>query len=596
MEAMRRLAAALKLKQSGALDEALSELEQATRRDPTFAEGHHQLGNIFKSMGRFREAADSLGKAAVLAPDNAVVFLNLGVALLEIRALREAADCFGIAVKLEPGRPEAHNILGHVLGLLGRCTEAIASLEMAMRLRPGYAAPLDNLGRALSAQGRADEAISRYREALRILPSPSTHSNLLYSLNLVANDPSVVRSEHENWGRLHGQAMPLCGSSPRPPRVEGRRLRVGYVSPDFVDHSVAYFIGPILANHDRDRVEVFCYSSAKVPDLVTRRLRGLSENWRDISRLSDGAAAGLIAGDGIDLLVDLSGHTGESRLLIFARKPAPVQVTWIGYPNTTGLAAMDYRLTDAVSDPPGMTDVQYTEELIRLPDTFSCYEPCEGSPPVGPLPAAATGIVTFGCFNNFAKVRPEMLDLWGAILAGIPGSRLFLKSSGFADPHTCERVANRFRTLGVEPERISFDFAARTPPEHLRLYHKVDIALDTYPYNGATTTCEALWMGVPVVTLAGTTHASRVGASFLGQVGLDSCVTAGASAYRAACSRLAADIPRLAALRSELRERMQSSTLCDGARFTRRLEETYARLTERTARQCAETPSAPALA
>lgn len=571
-------------------------MEQAIRSDPTFAEGHHQLGNLFKSMGRFREAADSLGKAAVLAPDNAVVFLNLGVALLEIRAFREAADCFGIAVKLEPGRAEAHNILGHVQGLLGRSTEAISSLETALRLRPGYAAPLDNLGRALSAQGRADEAIQRYREALQVAPSASTHSNLLYSLNLVANDPVAVRREHETWGDLYGRVAPTFEPYPPLRSRDGRRLRVGYVSPDFVDHSVAYFIGPVLANHDRAKVEVFCYSSAKVPDLVTQRLSGLAENWRDIARLSDSAAADMIARDGIDVLVDLSGHTGESRLLIFARKPAPVQVTWIGYPNTTGLAAMDYRLTDAVSDPPGLTEAHYTEELVRLPDTFSCYEPCQDSPPVGPLPAATAGTVTFGCFNNFAKVRPEMLDLWGSILSGTPGSRLLLKSSGFADPHTRERVANRFRTLGVEPDRILFDAVARTPPEHLRLYHRVDIALDTHPYNGATTTCEALWMGVPVVTLAGTTHASRVGASFLGQMGLDSCVTSGAAAYRAACMRLAADIPRLAALRYELRDRMQSSSLCDGARFTRRLEETYERLTEAAIRQSTAAPGAAALA
>jgi predicted O-linked N-acetylglucosamine transferase (SPINDLY family) len=583
-EAMRRIGLALALRKDGHPERALDELVQVTLGAPSLAEGHHQLGNVLKSLGRFREAVDSLGKAALLAPNKAVILLNLGVGLLELKAYPEAANCLKVAVKLEPGRPEGHNILGHALSSAGRCTEALASFEAALRLQPHCAAPLNNLGRALSAQGRVEEAISRYREALGVSPSPSIHSNLLYSMNFLDLDPAWVRSEHENWGRLYGGASRVCAALPAIRTLSGRRLRVGYLSPDLVDHSVAYFIAPILANHDRSKVEVFCYSSAKVPDGVTRRLRGLAEHWRDIARLGDDEAAAAIAQDGLDLLVDLSGHTADNRLRVLARRPAPVQATWIGYPNTTGLSCVDYRLTDALSDPPGITDAFYTERLVRLPDTFSCYEPCQDSPSVGPLPASRKGAVTFGCFNNFAKVRPEMVGLWAQVLSEIPGSSLFLKSSGFADRETCALVSRRFQALGVEPDRLRFDGLRRPAAQHLQLYNVVDIALDTYPYNGATTTCEALWMGVPVVTLAGRTHVSRVGASFLAQLGMGSHVASDATEYRETCKRLAADIPHLATLRSELRERMRHSPLCDAPRFVRRLEDAYVTMVETAVR------------
>jgi predicted O-linked N-acetylglucosamine transferase (SPINDLY family) len=588
-EALRRLDRARKLRQAGHPEQALQELVHVTRIAPSLAEGHHQLGNVLKSLGRYREATVSLGKAHLLAPNNAVILFNLGVALLKIKAYSEAAECLGHAVKLEPVRPEGHNILGNVLNRLGRCTEAIASFETALRLRPGYADPLDNLGQALSAQGRAEEAISRYREALALTPSPSIHSNLLYSMNFMDLDPAVVRGEHEGWGSLYGRAAPTCRPRPTARPLSGRRLRVGYVSPDFIDHPVAFFVAPVLANHDRTRVEVFCYSSAAIPDGVTQRLRALTEHWRDIARLSDDDAAAMIAKDEVDVLVDLSGHTGDNRLMLFARKPAPVQVTWIGYPNTTGLKAMDYRLTDAQSDPPGMTDANYIEKLVRLPDTFLCYEPSPNSPIVGPLPAAKTGAVAFGCFNNFAKVRPEMIGLWARILIEIPGSTLLLKSSGFADLQTCTLVARRFEAEGVEPGRILFDGLKRPLTEHLELYNRVDIALDTYPYNGTTTTCEAIWMGVPVVTLAGRTHASRVGASLLAQVGLGSSVSSSAAEYGEVCKRLAADVPHLVTLRSELRERMLKSPLCNAAQFVRRLEESYTAIFETAANQMAFT-------
>jgi protein O-GlcNAc transferase len=570
-KALVHLRRALELRKEGHSQGALEELRLGLIAAPAFAELHHQRGNVLKSLGRFSEAAASLREALRIEPKNSVVLLNLGVSLLELGAFEEAADCLARAVAIEPSRPEAHNILGHALLSMGLCSEAISEFETAVRLRPGFAAPLDNLGRALKAQGRAAEGIARHREALASAPSPATHSNLLYSLNLIDLDPGAVLAEHVVWGRLHGSAGPLPKEG-MPEPATGRRLRVGYVSPDFVNHAVAYFFAPVLAHHDRGRFEVFCYSNAKVPDGVTQRLRGMAEHWRDIALLGDDEAADCIRADGIDILVDLAGHTAHNRLLVFARKPAPVQVTWLGYPGTSGLKEMDYRLTDAASDPPGTSDAAYVEKLVRLADTFSCYEPSPDSPAVSPLPAERSGHVTFGCFNNFAKVTPEMIALWAQVLLDTPGSRLLLKSRGFADPGTRALVSSRFAETGVDAVRIVFDGQVRSVAEHLRLYERVDIALDTYPYNGATTTCEALWMGVPVVTWAGRTHASRVGASFLPQVGLGSCVAGDGAGYRRVCRELASDIPALAGLRAGLRDQMGRSTLCDAPRFVRHLE------------------------
>jgi protein O-GlcNAc transferase len=572
-EAAELLRKAAVLRQQGRPEAALAGLRRAALLAPLNAEVHHQLGNVQKGLGRFAEAAVALRQASALAPEDSVVLLNLGVALLETGPTSEAVETIQRAVKLEPGRPEAHNLLGHALLSAGRLTESIAALEAALRLRPGYAAPHDNLGRALKAQGRTAEAIRHHRAALAAAPSPGTHSNLLYSLNFVDLDPVGVRAEHANWGLVHGGGAPAMAAAPA--RDKGRRLRVGYVSPDFVNHAVSYFFAPVLAHHDRARFEVFCYSSVRVPDRVTERLRGMAEHWRDVAGLGDAELATQVRSDGIDILVDLSGHTAHNRLLAFARRPAPVQVTWLGYPNTSGLGAMDYRITDSLSDPPGVADGAYVEKLIRLPGTFSCYEPSPQSPDVGPLPAARTGFLTFGCLNNFAKVTPGMITLWAQVLADTPGSRLLLKSNGLSDPDTRELVVHSFAAAGVGRERLELDGQARSVADHLALYHGVDIALDTHPYNGATTTCEALWMGVPVVTLAGRTHASRVGASFLTQVGLSSLVASSPDGYRRACRELASDLASLSMLRSSLRGRMRGSTLCDGALFTRRLEEAF---------------------
>jgi protein O-GlcNAc transferase len=559
------------LRAAGSPEEAMVEFRAALASEPDMPEAHHHLGNALKSLRRYAEAADSLRAAARLAPADAAIWLNLGVACLEIHQLDEAVTCFRRAIRLEPARPEAHNILGHALLTQGRATAARRSLDEALRLRPGYAAAHDNLGRVLKAQGRADEALPHHRAALAEKPRPETHSNLLYSLNFPAEiPPAEIAAEHRRWAALY--APPEMAHSPEPDRRGPRRLRLGYVSPDFVHHAVSYFFEPVLAARDAAAFEVFCYSEAPVADAVTQRLRAQADHWRDIAGMSDERAAAVIRADGIDILVDLAGHTARNRLPVFARKPAPVQATWLGYPNTTGLAAIDFRITEAVSDPPGRTEAWHSEELFRLPGPFSCYAPPAESPPVEPLPALATGAVTFGCFNNLAKLTPAAIELWARILRETGDSRLFLKSRGLADLETAARLRQDFARHGIGAARLDLSGAELSVARHLALYGSVDLALDTFPYNGTTTTCEALWMGVPVVTLAGATHVSRVGASLLTHLGAADWIAGTPDEYLARCRELAADLPRLALLRAGLRERMRASPLCDAAGFTRSFE------------------------
>jgi len=563
---------------------ALAALERALAADPSLAEAHHQAGNVLKSLGRFAEAAARLREAARLAPAQAAIWLNLGVACLELGGRDEALAAFAHARTLEPARPETHNILGHTLAALGRHTEARAAFAEALRLRPGYAAAHDNLGRLARSEGRLDEAVAHYRAALAAQPAPGTHSNLLLALNYLPDlAPAEVFAEHRRWHARY--AAPLAPATPPRPAASfaGRRLRIGYLSPDFAHHSVAYFIEPVLAAHDRARCEIFCYANVRAPDRFTARLRALAEHWRDVAALDDAAATELIRLDELDLLVELAGHTAHHRLLVCARRPAPVQATWIGYPNTTGLDAIDYRLTDAVSDPAGATEAFHAEKLVRLPATFSCYRPDGDAPPVNALPAAAPGAVTFGCFNNFAKLTPAVLALWARLLRALPDSRLLLKSRGLDDADVAARVRRTFAEDGVAAERIALNGAELSVSAHLGLYHGVDLALDPFPYNGTTTTCEALWMGVPVVTLAGRVHAARVGASLLTHTGLADWIARDPEEYLQLAVAAAQDLPRLAALRATLRERLRASPLCDAAAFTRRLEEAFAAMARREA-------------
>lgn len=387
---------------------------------------------------------------------------------------------------------------------------------------------------------------------------------------LPGTDADAVFEEHLEWGRVAEARVPRLELD-TPAEDTRRCLRVGYLSPDFREHSVASFIEPVLRQHDRSRFEVCCYSSLPMPDETTRRIREAVDVWRDIDKLSDGEAARLIREDRIDILVDLSGHTAGGRLGIFAARPAPIQMTWMGYPNATGLRTIDYRITDGVADPAG-EEAHYSEELLRLDGCFLCYQPVTDAPEVAPLPALTNGHVTFGSFNNFSKINPGVLQLWAEVLKQVPGSRLLLKCPALTDATVRGRVSAALQALGIGTERVDLLGHTRTRQEHLALYARVDIAVDTFPYNGTTTTCEALWMGVPVLSLVGKRHAGRVGASLLSAAGLSDWLADTPESFVAIAQTMVADVTRLARLRGSLRGQLAESSLCDAAGFVRRLE------------------------
>jgi protein O-GlcNAc transferase len=552
---------------------ALPYFEQAASRCPEWWQARSNLGFALARVGRMAEAAGELATAAVLNSGDAGIRNDLGLALSALGRGEEAHASFLKAISLAPEYPEAHNNLAILFERFGRSSEAIASCLEALRLRPDYPQAHQNLANALKSQGRHAESLAHYREALRLEPGNSAvHSALLFALCYPADlSPEQVFREHQAFGAAH--------SFPAEPhendRDPDRRLRIGYLSADFRDHAVARFIEPVLRHHDPSHFQVFCYSNVSVPDAASERLGVLAGGLVNIAGLPDAEAAALIRRDRIDILVDLSGHTADNRLPLFARKPAPLQVTWLGYPETTGLDAMDYRITDAVSDPPGTTERFHSERLLRLPGNFSCFAPPEAAPAVSELPALTKGSICFGSFNNPAKITPETVALWSAALKRVPGSRMLIKGYSLADQGSRDRLCGLFAERGISAERLELRGNTQTYAEHLQLYGGVDLALDSFPYNGTTTTCEALWMGVPVVTLSGQSHRSRVGAALLQSVGLPDLVAASPQDFADRAAELSGDLERLARLRGSLRETVAGSPLTDGARFTGHLEAAY---------------------
>ncbi len=563
-------------------DEAVKAFKTAIAGQSNLAEAHHQLGNTLRSLQRLPEALACLREATRLASSEGIFWLSRGLAAMQERLLDEAVESFQHAVKLNPSLPEAREILGQALMAQQRNDDAREQLREALRLRPNFAAAHHDLGRICLEEGLLPEAVAHYRQALAAKLSPETQTNLLFVLHyLPATEPEKHFAEHRRWSEWFERPLQAGWRPHANLPVPDRRLRLGYVSPDLREHPVTSFIEPVLQRHHRDQFEVFCYSATKTPDAVTERLRCQTDQWRDIQGWPPEKAAELIRQDGIDILVDLAGHTTDNGLLIFARKPAPVQVTWIGYPNTTGLDAMDYRLTDSISDPPGQTDAWHSERLIRLPKNFSCYCAPAESPAVGPLPALTNGFITFGSLNNFRKLSEPTIQLWARLLRELPTARLLLKSQGLGNPNTVGRLRDQFVRAGVDAERIELLGAGLSKELHMGLYNRVDLALDPFPYNGTTTTCDALWMGVPLVTLAGKTHVARVGLSLVSQLGFSDWAVESAEAYVAKCRQMTDDLPGLAQLRLQLREQMRQSPLCDAPQFVGHLETAFRSLWQR---------------
>jgi protein O-GlcNAc transferase len=557
-------------------DEALASYDQALALRPDDANGFNNRGGALMGLGRAEEALKSYDRALALEPDNADAFGNRGNALVELKRLDEALASYDRALAIKPDNAEALGSRAVALTELGRLAEAVAACRQALLVKPDLAVARHNLGVALFEQGKCYEAIAAYRQAIALKPSyVDAGSNLLLCLNYDERTSAAeVLRDHREWEARHAGMLPrpLVYANDRSP---GRRLKVGYVSADFRQHSVAKFLEPLLRAHNRHEIEVVCYADVARPDAVTERFRALADRWIDTAGMSDAALAERISLGGIDILVDLAGHTAKNRLLVFARKPAPVQVAWLGYPNTTGLTAIDYRLVDAVTDPAPDSDAFASETLIRLTGGFLCYgAPGDAPAPTAP-PCLANGAVTFGSFNNPAKLSANTLDAWATLLARLPQARLLVKGKAFVDAAARAALLDGLRQRGVAAERVEVvawrsDWAA-----HIALYERVDIALDPFPYNGTTTTCEALWMAVPVVTLLGDRHAGRVGASLMTQLGLSELIAGSVEAYVETAVALAADPARLTNFRASLRPRMAASTLCDATAFARKIEAAY---------------------
>ena len=565
----------------GRYPEALAAYQEALRLAPRYAAAATNLGNALRRQGRYQEARGWHEKALALEPGSVETLNNLGVLLADMNQPAEAMACLEKALAIQPAYADAMLSLANVCRDTARLEEAVARLRRALQLRPRHAHAWNNLGVCLVEQGLAEEAIECHRKALAIQPNyPQAESNLLLDLHyLEALPPERICEEHRNWGRRHMAAVAprsqLPGNSPDPDRP----LRVGYVSADFRRHSVASFLEPVIASHDRARFEVFCYAHAPRPDRVTARFRDLAgARWRDVAPLTNEGLADLIRDDGIDILLDLGGHTSHSRLLAFAHRPAPVQITWLGYFNTTGLEAIAYRITDPWADPPGQTDSLHVEKLVRLPGGFSCYGAPTETVPVGPLPSLGGAPFTFGSFNNQAKIGPGVVAAWAQILRGTPGSRLLLKNRALGDPAARGRLEAAFEAHGIGADRLMLAGVTAGLEEHLAVYGRIDLALDTFPFNGATTTCEALWMGAPVVALAGRAHVGRVGVSILARLGLDEFIARSPEQYIALAVSAAGRRSDLAALRAGLRERLRRSPVMDAAGFTASLEAAYRRL------------------
>jgi predicted O-linked N-acetylglucosamine transferase (SPINDLY family) len=476
-------------------------------------------------------------------------------------------------LEIDPACAEAHQNLGRAFQDLGRLDEALACYRRALEVRPGFAEAHANLGNALKDQGDLDAAILCYRRALELKPDfAAAHSNLIYAMHLCPGQTAQsIYAEYRQWNEQHAQPLAESIRSHPNDRSPDRRLRIGYVSPDLRQHPVGRFLLPLLAAHDHQAVEVFCYSSVRFPDAVTDQCRAGADVWRDVLPLSDEQVADAVRADRIDILVDLTMHMAGSRLLAFARKPAPVQVAYLAYCGTTGLAAMDYRFTDPYFDPPDGDRQPYSERSVWLPDTYWCYQPTTRTPLLERLPALKTGHITFGCLNNFCKVSEPTLDVWSRLLRTVRDSQLVLHAH--AGSHR-NRARDLFARQGVSPERV--EFVGLLPlDEHFRTYQRIDIALDPFPCGGGTTTCDALWMGVPVVTRVGQTAVGRAGLSILSNLGLPELAARDADGYVRIAAQLAGDLPRLAERRATLRERMQRSPLMDAPRFARNVEAAY---------------------
>jgi len=565
-EAINNLANALQLQDD--FQAACDAYRQALELKPDYAEAWNNLGAALRAQGDLEESLACSRRAVELRPGLAQLHSNLGDALRDLGRPREAVACYEQALQLDPQLAEVHVNLGMALQDQGKLTQAATCYRRAIELAPDDAQAYNNLGVVLKEQGELDAAADCYLRALQLKPdfAAAESNHLLLEQFRPGVTPAGLAAAHAEWDERHAAPLKPAWRPPANDRDPERPLRLGFVSPDFGQHPVGWFLVRVIEELRSQPAETICYSDRALDDPLTARFQRAAGIWRRVHGWSHERLAEQIRADRIDILFDLAGHAGSTRLLVFARKPAPIQVTWMGYVGTTGLSAMDYLLADRW-EVPDDCQTHYREQVLRLPDGYVCYEPPACAAEVSRLPALAAGHVTFGSFNNPAKLNASILEVWSRLLRRVPEARLALKYSGMDDPAVRRRCLAKLTEGGVDPSRV--DLFGWSPHEELLAeYGRIDIALDTAPYSGGLTTCEALWMGVPVITCPGETFAGRHALSHLSNVGLRETIAVDFDRYVDLAVELAGDLDRLAAIRAGLRQRVAQSPLCDAGRFT----------------------------
>jgi predicted O-linked N-acetylglucosamine transferase (SPINDLY family) len=559
------------LAERGRPADAEANYRRALAINPELAGTHNNLGNALKDLGRLEEAQAHYRRALTINPELAGTHNNLGNILTEYGRLAEAEASYRRALEIHPDFASAHSNLGSALKELGRLEQAEAHCRKALEIEPDFAQACNNLGNTLKELGRLEQAERWYRRALEINPEfAEAHSNLLFSLNYVRCHRSRNLEEARKFGHMATRKAAGRFCAWRCAQAQPDRLRVGIVSGDLRAHPVCFFLESVLAHLDPARIELIAYPTGYRADEQTDRVRPYFYAWKSLAGLADPAAARLIHADGVQVLLDLAGHTAKNRLPVFAWKPAPVQASWLGCQATTGVEQIDYLLGDPLATPAGEA-WQFSETVWRLPEIFCCFTPPRHPLEVGPLPALSSGRLTFGCFNNLTKMNADVVRLWARVLRAIPGSRLFLKAHQLGGESLREATRERFADQGISPDRLLLE--GGSPREaYLEAYNRVDIALDPFPYPGVTTSAEGLWMGVPVLTMRGACYTSHAGESLVAGLGLKEWCAADAADYLAKAVAQAANLERLAGLRGGLRRRLLASPLCDAPRFARHLE------------------------
>ena len=565
------------LQKLGRSNDALDSYDKALQINPRYTEAHNNQGLALHELGRMQEALDSFDKALQLKPDFAEAHNNRGLALRELGQLEKSLDSFDNALQFDPQCVNTCYNRGNVLRKLGRLQEALDSFDKALQLKPDLAEAHNNRGLVLQDMIRLEEAEAAYRRALELKPDRELYfSNLLFLLNYAPDHSAEdifaeYRAYDKRFGMPHrDQWRPHTRS-----RDPQRRLRIGYVSPDFSIHSTRFFLEPLLAQHNHDRFEIVAYAEVRKDDAMTKRYRGYIDHWVRTNELSDDELSERIRADGIDILVDLAGHTGKNRLGVFARKPAPVSVSWLGYGYTTGLTAIDYFLTDAATVPPDSEHL-FSETPWRIDTPAFAYRPADGMGEVGPLPALQRGYITFGTLTRAVRINHRTIRVWSEILKRVNNSRLVINSTNFRDPTAQEALAGRFALEGIGAERLLIGF--NSPPWDL--LRSIDITLDCFPHNSGTTLFESLYMGIPFITLAGRPSVGRLGSSILQGAGHPEWIAHSEEEYADKAVALAGDPAALASIRDGLRDDVRHSSIMDEKAFARNVEHAYLQMFE----------------